>query len=97
MRRGNGYKAEQARDGPIATIKSLRPHLRRLLTRDQGPDLARHAEIKIAAGIDIYFCDPAAHGSAAAQDLVAPMSSVRFYRAKSALERPSLGRCTSRR
>jgi IS30 family transposase len=25
----------------------------------QGPELARHTEIKIAAGIDIYFCDPA--------------------------------------
>ena len=55
----NGYKAEQARDGLIATIKTLPSHLRQSLTWDQGPEMARHAEIKLATDMTIYFCDPA--------------------------------------
>jgi IS30 family transposase len=55
----DGYKAEQARDGLIATIKTLPPHLRRSLTWDQGSEMARHAEIQLALQMQTYFCDPA--------------------------------------
>jgi IS30 family transposase len=54
----NGYTAEAARDGLIATIRTLPRELRRSLTWDQGGELARHAEIRYATDMDIYFCDP---------------------------------------
>lgn len=54
----NGYKAEQARDGLIATMKTLPVQLRRSLTWDQGTELARHAEIRLATDMDIFFCEP---------------------------------------
>jgi IS30 family transposase len=42
----------------IAAMSELPAHLRRSLTWDQGKELARHAEISLATGLDIYFCDP---------------------------------------
>ena len=37
---------------------SLPAELRRSLTWDRGTEVARHAEIKIATGLEVYFCDP---------------------------------------
>jgi IS30 family transposase len=45
-------------DAMITAMKDLPEQLRRSLTWDQGPEMARHVEIKIATGMDIYFCDP---------------------------------------
>jgi transposase, IS30 family len=52
------HSAEAVRDAMLATISTLPTQLRRSLTWDQGNEMARHAEITLATGLDIYFCDP---------------------------------------
>ena len=52
------HTAETVRDAIIAAIITLPVALRRSLTWDQGIELARHAEIKLATDMKIYFCDP---------------------------------------
>jgi transposase, IS30 family len=54
----NGHGAEAVRDAMLAKIRELPAHLWRTLTWDQGVEMARHAEITLATGLDIYFCDP---------------------------------------
>jgi len=49
---------EAVRDAIAATVSTLPAELRRSLTWDRGKELARHAELKVAAGLDVYFCDP---------------------------------------
>jgi transposase, IS30 family len=53
-----GHGAVAVRDGLLATIATLPEQLRHSLTWDQGTELARHAEITLASGLAIYFCDP---------------------------------------
>ena len=53
-----GHGAEAVRDAITETIGALPVQLRRSLTWDRGAELARHAEIKLATGIEVYFCDP---------------------------------------
>jgi IS30 family transposase len=52
------HGAEAVRDAIVAQINTLPAALRRSLTWDQGIELARHAEITMAADLPIYFCDP---------------------------------------
>jgi IS30 family transposase len=54
----DGHGAEAVRDAMLAKIRELPAHLWRTLTWDQGVEMARHAEITLATGLDIYFCDP---------------------------------------
>ncbi len=54
-----GHGAEAVRDALVESITTLPSQLRRSLAWDQGNEMVRHAEISIAAGIPIYFCDPA--------------------------------------
>ena len=54
----SGRGAETVRDALAATITTLPSQLRQTLTWDQGAEMYQHAELKIAADIDIYFCDP---------------------------------------
>ncbi len=53
------HRAETIRDAVTETITTLPTALRRSLTWDQGIEMARHAEITVAAGLPVYFCDPA--------------------------------------
>jgi IS30 family transposase len=53
-----GHGAEAVRDAITASIGAFPEHLRRSLTWDQGNEMAQHAQLKIDADIDIYFCDP---------------------------------------
>lgn len=53
-----GHGAEAVRDAVARTIVALPSHLRRSLAWDQGAEMARHAELKILAGLPVYFCDP---------------------------------------
>jgi IS30 family transposase len=54
----DNHGAEAVRDGLVTTIGTLPEHLRRSLTWDQGTELAKHQQITMATGLDIYFCDP---------------------------------------
>jgi IS30 family transposase len=53
-----GHGAEAVRDAIAETITTLPAQLRRSLTWDQGAEMAQHAQLRIAADLDIYFCDP---------------------------------------
>ena len=55
----DGHGAEAVRDAVVAAMRELPEHLRRSLTWDQGSEMARHAEITLAADLPVYFCDPA--------------------------------------
>ena len=53
-----GHGAEAVRDAIVAQIGGLPEQLRRSLTWDQGGEMAQHVQLKIDAGIAVYFCDP---------------------------------------
>jgi IS30 family transposase len=53
-----GRGAQAVRDAIITQIGTLPEQLRRSLTWDQGGEMAQHAQLKIDAGIEVYFCDP---------------------------------------
>jgi transposase, IS30 family len=50
---------EEVQAAMIAATKKLPPFLWKSLTWDQGMEMRNHAQIKIATGLQIYFCDPA--------------------------------------
>lgn len=53
-----GRGAEAVNAAITAQIGSLPAQLRKSLTWDQGGEMAQHAQLKIDAGIAVYFCDP---------------------------------------
>ena len=53
-----GHGAQAVRDTITAQIGGLPEELRRSLTWDQGAEMAQHVQLKIDAGIALYFCDP---------------------------------------
>ena len=53
-----GYKPEQVRDALAAKIQTLPVALRRSLTWDQGPEMGQWEQVRMAADIEIFFCDP---------------------------------------
>jgi transposase, IS30 family len=54
----DGYKPEQVRDALAAKIQTLPVALRRSLTWDQGPEMGQWEQVRMAADIEIFFCDP---------------------------------------
>ena len=52
------HGAVEVRDQMIAAIGRMPAALRQTVTWDQGVEMAKHQEIKVATGVDIYFCDP---------------------------------------
>jgi IS30 family transposase len=53
-----GRGAEAVRDAIAASIRTLPEQLRRSLTWDQGAEMAQHAQLRVDANLDVYFCDP---------------------------------------
>jgi IS30 family transposase len=53
-----GYGADAVRDAITSSITTLPTQLRRSLTWDRGKEMARHAELRIDTGLEVYFCDP---------------------------------------
>jgi IS30 family transposase len=52
------HGALEVQEAMIAAMSRLPDTLRRTLTWDQGIEMANHARIADATGLDIYFCDP---------------------------------------
>ena len=62
----DNHGALAVQDALVAKMLTLPEQLRRSLTWDQGSEMARHAQIAEATGLEIYFCDPPTRlGSAA--------------------------------
>jgi IS30 family transposase len=52
------HKAIDLKDVLTPLIASLPDQIRKTLTWDRGSEMAKHAEIAVDTGIDIYFADP---------------------------------------
>ncbi len=53
-----GHGAEAVRDAIAEAVTTLPEQLRRSLTWDQGAEMAQHAQLRIEAGLPVFFCDP---------------------------------------
>ena len=53
-----GHGAQAVREAIAASISTLPQQLRRLLTWDQGAEIAQHAQLRIDTGLAVFFCDP---------------------------------------
>ena len=53
-----GHGALAVQQAMVTKMSQLPAILRRTLTWDQGHEMANHAQIAAATGLDIYFCDP---------------------------------------
>jgi transposase, IS30 family len=54
----DGYKPEHVDPALARKIQTLPEALRRSLTWDQGPEIRNWKQVRLDAGIEVYFCDP---------------------------------------
>jgi IS30 family transposase len=54
----DGYRPEQVASALARKVQTLPEALRRSLTWDQGPEMRDWKQVRVDAGIEIYFCDP---------------------------------------
>jgi transposase, IS30 family len=54
----NGHGAVEVEHAMLAAIEQMPALLRGSITHDQGVELTNHANITLASGMQIYFCDP---------------------------------------
>ena len=52
------HDAASVADAMIEAMNALPVHLRRSVAWDQGREMAAHAKISLATGLEVYFCDP---------------------------------------
>lgn len=55
----NGHGALQVQEAMIQATQKLPDFIWKSLTWDQGSEMANHLQIKVATGLQVYFCDPA--------------------------------------
>jgi transposase, IS30 family len=53
-----GHDAAAVAQAMTEAMSSLPAALRRSLTWDQGSEMAAHAQVSLATGLEVYFCDP---------------------------------------
>ena len=53
-----GHGAEAVREAIAGAMHTLPHQLRQTLTWDQGAEMSPHAQLRLDAGLQIYFCDP---------------------------------------
>ena len=53
-----GHGAAAVRDAITRAMRTMPVALRRSLTWDQGAEMADHAQLRMDAGLAVYFCDP---------------------------------------
>src|SRR6266568_1725614 len=54
----HGHDAAAVAAAMTGATRSLPAQLRRSLARDQGKEMAAHAQVTMATGLAVYFCDP---------------------------------------
>ena len=54
----DGYKPEHVAPALARKVQTLPEALRRSLTWDQGPEMRDWKQIRVDAGIEVFFCDP---------------------------------------
>ena len=55
----NGHGPLQVQDAIIDVTRKLPRFIWKSLTWDQGQEMRNHLQIKVATGLQVYFCDPA--------------------------------------
>jgi IS30 family transposase len=55
----NGHGALEVQEAMVAATQKLPDFIWKSLTWDQGIEMKNHLQIKMATGLEIYFCDPA--------------------------------------